>query len=209
MKLGSKYFDSIRVKPEESRLKEDRFPQCNWRGCDRSGRHKAPRGRGHEGEYLHFCVDHVRQYNKQYNYFSGMSDEEVVDFQKSSSTGHRPTWDMGKNAQSGSKKADHVRGKGFSFAGRASDPHNIFDDEDHAKPQERVKKNARPIRNMERKSLTVLNLDINASKADISARFKELVKRHHPDINGGDKGSEDKLREVIQAYNYLRTAGLV
>ena len=211
MKLGSKYFDSIRVKPEENRLKEDRFPSCNWRGCDRSGRHKAPRGRGHEGEYLYFCVDHVRQYNKQYNYFSGMSDEEVVDYQKSSSTGHRPTWEMGKNAQSGSKTTarERVRGKGFSFAGRAADPHKIFDDEDAGGGRRSTRKNTRPIRNMERKSLTALNLDINASKAEISARFKELVKRHHPDINGGDKGSEDKLREVIQAYNYLRNAGLV
>jgi DnaJ-class molecular chaperone len=44
---------------------------------------------------------------------------------------------------------------------------------------------------------------------EIKARFKELVKRHHPDANGGDRGAEDKLREIIQAYNYLKQAGLV
>ena len=54
-----------------------------------------------------------------------------------------------------------------------------------------------------------MHLPETATKAEIKARFKELVKRHHPDSNGGDRGSEDKLREIIQAYNYLKQAGLV
>ena len=67
---------------------------------------------------------------------------------------------------------------------------------------------ARPLRRAERKCLRQLNLEDSATKAEIKARFKDLVKRHHPDRNGGDRRSEDKLREVIQAYNYLRQAGL-
>jgi len=61
---------------------------------------------------------------------------------------------------------------------------------------------------MERKCLIQLNLDVTATKEEIKTRFKDLVKRHHPDLNSGDKRSEDKLREVIQAYNYLKKAGL-
>ena len=64
------------------------------------------------------------------------------------------------------------------------------------------------LRKAERKCLRQLNLEDTATKAEIKARFKDLVKRHHPDRNGGDRRSEDKLREVIQAYNYLRQAGL-
>jgi len=210
MKLTSKYFDSIRVKPGESRLQEDRHPTCNWRDCDRSGEHKAPRGRAQEGEYYHFCVNHVRQYNKQYNYFSGMSDEEFIDFQKSAATGHRPTWDIGQNTEDG-ETADasaRVRGKAYSLGRGNDDPHGIFEEKTSSKTKRKPAK-ARPVRNMERKSLEVMNLNAGASKDEISARFKELVKRHHPDINPGDKGSEDKLREVIQAHNYLRKAGLV
>ena len=210
MKLTSKYFDSIRVKPGESRRTEDNYPTCNWRDCDRSGSHKAPRGRAQEGEYYHFCVNHVREYNKQYNYFSGMSDEEFIDFQKSAATGHRPTWDMGKNSQTGDTDdiQTDVRGKRFKAAGEQSDPHGLFEEAANAR-SERPARKARPVRNMERKSLEALGLDSNATKTEISARFKELVKRHHPDINPGNKGSEDKLREVIQAHNYLRKAGLV
>ena len=63
------------------------------------------------------------------------------------------------------------------------------------------------VRNAERKALDTLGVDLGATRADIKARFKMLVKRHHPDANGGDRGSEDRLREVIQAYNYLKSAG--
>jgi DnaJ-class molecular chaperone len=68
---------------------------------------------------------------------------------------------------------------------------------------------ARRAKPLERKSLDTLGLPEGADKARIKARFKELVKLHHPDANGGDKRSENKLREIIQAYNYLKQAGLV
>jgi DnaJ-domain-containing protein 1 len=66
---------------------------------------------------------------------------------------------------------------------------------------------ARTIRNAERKALDALGLDVEATSADIKARFKLLVKRHHPDANGGDRSCEDKLRQIIQAYNYLKSVG--
>ncbi|HSM20359.1 MAG TPA: DnaJ domain-containing protein, partial [Hyphomicrobiales bacterium] len=65
----------------------------------------------------------------------------------------------------------------------------------------------RPLHNAQRKSLAALNLDGRASAAEIKARYKALVKRHHPDANGGDRSSEDRLREIIQAYTYLKGAG--
>ena len=68
---------------------------------------------------------------------------------------------------------------------------------------------ARRLKPLERKSLDALDLTEGADRVQIKARFKELVKRHHPDANGGDKRSENKLREIIQAYNYLKQAGLV
>ena len=63
------------------------------------------------------------------------------------------------------------------------------------------------IRNAERKAFGVLGLDADASAQDVKTRFKALVKRHHPDANGGDRSSEDKLREIIQAYHYLKSVG--
>jgi DnaJ-class molecular chaperone len=59
------------------------------------------------------------------------------------------------------------------------------------------------------KALHTLDLDAKATEASIKARYKDLVKRHHPDANGGDRSSEEKLREIIKAYNFLRSQKLV
>jgi curved DNA-binding protein CbpA len=66
---------------------------------------------------------------------------------------------------------------------------------------------SRTVRNAERKALDALGLDTDASPQDVKQRFKTLVKRHHPDANGGDRSSEERLREIIQAYNYLKSIG--
>lgn len=207
MKLGSKYFDSIRIKPDVDRRAEARrTATCQWPGCEAAGAHKAPKGRGREGEYYLYCIDHVREYNKNYNYFAGMSDEDVWRFQKSSVTGHRPTWSSGVNAWAStgfrSQAQSHM---GYKPDFQTSDPFELFGRA--ARNGEGPGPERRALRNAERKSLRALDLDEDAKAADIKARFKALVKIHHPDINGGDKQSEDRLREVIQAYNHLKQAG--
>lgn len=88
MKLTSKYFDSIRVgSKRDAKTDRQKHPTCQWKGCGRPAPHRAPKGRGRDGEYFAFCVDHVREYNAAYNYFDGMSDSEVTDFQKDAMTG--------------------------------------------------------------------------------------------------------------------------
>lgn len=208
MKLDSKYFDCIRVKPDRDRLRAREVPACEWPGCRSPGGNPAPRGRGREGEYFSFCMDHVRQYNKSYNYFNGMSDDEVAAFQKANMTGHRPTWSVWHNgrrtaAEPVFDKTPHGYTHGFSI----DDPFGILrGTTGRDGPREYVP--VKPVRKVERKCLLVLGLDETATGPQIKARFKMLVKRHHPDHNGGDRSSEDKLREVIQAYNYLKEAGL-
>ena len=207
MKLESKYFDSIRIARREEPEKVRRpGKRCQWKGCAGTATHRAPKGRGGDGGHYDFCFDHVRQFNANYNYFEGMSSDEVEAFQKSASTGHRPTWRLGDGGG-----AD---GKGTNAAGRyarfarqnAQDAHGLMGDE-AADPKATERR--RPLKSLERKALDTLHLPESASKDNIKTRFKELVKRHHPDANGGDRGSEDKLREIIQAYNYLKQAGLV
>jgi len=209
MKLNSKYFDSIRVasKRDADRSKEQEQPTCQWKGCKRPAPHRAPKGRGRDGEYYAFCVDHVRAYNAAYNYFDGMSDSEVVDFQKDAMTGHRPTWKVGANSWAHGTR-DRVTGANPADTEfRANDPHGLFAERARRSREEPVE-SRRTLKPIERKSLDALHLPETASKQEIKARFKELVKRHHPDANGGDTRSEDTLREIIQAYNYLKRSGL-
>ena len=207
MKLDSKYFDCIRVKPDEDRLRSDQDPVCEWPECRNSAQHLAPRGRGREGQYFNFCLAHVREYNKSYNYFNGMSDQDVAAFQKANVTGHRPTWRVNVNSR---KKAGEGAGpgnpEGFTHGFDFKDTFRLFGS--FGGKGRREKAFAKPVRNAERKCLKALDLNASATGKEIKSRFKLLVKRHHPDHNGGDRRSEDKLREVIQAYNYLKEAGL-
>jgi DnaJ-like protein len=203
MKFDSPIFDRIRVKPDEDRSLRAGCPVCNWAGCEAPATHRAPKGRLREGQYWRFCLEHVRAYNHSYDYFAGMSEDAVAKYQKDAITGHRPTWKMGAN---GGQRAD--TGPGFT---EAADPLGIFRElggRGGWRPErEQRQGEGRMIRNVERKALDTLGLELSATRTEIKARFKLLVKRHHPDANGGDRGSEDRLREVIQAYNYLKSAG--
>jgi DnaJ-domain-containing protein 1 len=199
MKLDSKHFDSLRAKSAGERPAPAAGPTCQWKGCQSVGLYKAPVGRGQEGKYYLFCLDHVRQFNASYNYFEGWSTAQVEAFQKDAMIGHRPTWRTG----TGGDIPDAQKRGGFT--GAFVDPHAFLSRglrRDAAAPVRRLKP-------LERKSLEALGLAEGADREQIKHCFKELVKRHHPDANGGDKRSENKLREIIQAYNYLKQAGLV
>ncbi|MBS0270191.1 MAG: DnaJ domain-containing protein [Proteobacteria bacterium] len=204
MKLDSKYFDSIRVSSKrQSAAKETRAPLCQWKGCDKPGAHKAPKGRGRDGEFFHFCMDHVRQYNQEYNYFEGMSDTEVSNFRKDALTGHRPTWKTGANAW-----AHGTRDEGRTAEAAARVQATARAPRKARSSRTQTSTFRRQLKPLEQKSLRVLDLSDEATPQDIKTRFKELVKIHHPDANGGDSRSEEKLREILQAYNYLKQSGL-
>ena len=212
MKLDSKYFDSIRVsrgrgRTQKPEAQQKSAPPCQWPNCNKRGLHRAPKGRDAEGEYFYFCREHVTEYNKTYNYFAGMNEAEVTDFQKAATTGHRPTWSMGVHGTDASwETVRHAQ-----EAGATQDPFEIL-----KKVRGRGNENVNPRDARRRmiskgalKHLHALNLDETATPDEIKIKFKALVKLHHPDHNGGDRSSEERFREVLTAYNYLKQAGLV
>jgi len=206
---SSKFFDSIRVKPrlnakQEKRARED-VVMCEWPDCKEKGSHRAPKGRNNSREYFHFCLNHVREYNQSYNFFSGMNADAVARYQKDALTGHRPTWKMGANGSRG-------KGKGASAADidGASDPFSMFSELNgrgrwRPGPGAEPKAETRKVFNAERKALQVMGLGPDATLEDVKNKYKALVKQHHPDANGGDRSTEDRLIEIIKAYNYLKT----
>jgi len=201
---SSKFFDSIRVKPtkgKQTAQPRETVVNCEWPGCKNKGSHRAPKGRTRE--YWHFCLDHVREYNQSYNYFSGMNAEAVARYQKDALTGHRPTWKMGANG--GVKK-----GAADADLDGAFDPFSMFNEINgrtgsRPGPEAQPKTETRKVMNAERKALQVMGLGPDATLADVKVKYKALVKQHHPDANGGDRSTEDRLIEIIKAYNYLKT----
>lgn len=205
MSTNSPLFDRIRVKPDQDRRQRTELPACQWPSCAAPATHRAPKGRLRASEYWQLCLDHVREYNNSYNFFAGMSDDAVAKYQKEDITGHRPTWKVG-SLGGGRAKSSRANSRAAGWA--AEDPFGLFGESGaganvHARPASEGRK----ILNAQRRALDALGLEADAKRADIKARFKVLVKRHHPDANGGDRGSEDRLREIIQAYNYLKSAG--
>jgi len=206
MSSDSPLFDRIRVKPDQDRRLRAELPSCEWPRCDAPATHRAPKGRLQANEYWRFCLEHVREYNNSYNFFAGMSDDAIAKYQKEDLTGHRPTWKMGSIG--GKNGAARRNSRGFRGSGRAAeDPFGLFGGAGTQAGRARPAGEGRKILNAQRRALDVLGLEPDAKRADIKARFKVLVKRHHPDANGGDRTSEDRLRDIIQAYNYLKSAG--
>jgi hypothetical protein len=197
MKIDSPLFDSIRVKPSKDRRLKNDGPVCQWANCKEKATNFAPKGPNSTGRW-HYCVKHVREYNQSYNFFSGMDDDAVRAYQKDALTGHRPTWKMG----TGKRKAK----PDLSALGGADDPFSLFGE--GARKDHKPREEARTIRNAERKAFEALSLEVSATKAQVSARYKDLVKRHHPDANGGDRSTEDRLIEIINAYKYLKSVGM-
>lgn len=205
MNFNSRLFDSIRIGPAENASAAE-APEvvCDHPGCMRAGEFKAPKGRGREGQFFRFCMEHVKAYNASYNYFSGMDDDALAAYQKQEEIGHRPTWKLGVNS-----KAARMSQRGRKANGEAgADMHDAFNlfgsrnKQQAAQPESRVGIVAR-------KALDTLGLDDTADSVAIKARYKELVKRFHPDANGGDRSREGTLQEILKAYQQLKSVGMV
>ncbi len=160
-------------------------------------------GRNREGQYLWMCIDHVRDYNKNFNYFSGLDDEAIAKFQKDAITGSRPTWQMGTNKTS---KHPPLNERNPNAEG-AQRLYNRMNQASGGAAAEQAESAPRKLKALEKKSFDDLNLPHTATGEDIKARYKLLVKQNHPDANGGDRSSEDRLREIILAYKILQKAG--
>jgi DnaJ-domain-containing protein 1 len=153
---------------------------CEWPGCDDVGEHRAPRSPQELNHYRWFCLVHVRAYNSSWNYYAGMSENEVEADVRRDTVWRRPSWPLGS-----------VR-PGFGPDGLA-DPFGLFSDGEAPKAPPRP---ATP----ENEALTVLDLRPPLTQQTVKARYKELVKLHHPDANGGDQASEEKIKRINEAY---------
>ncbi|MFA6205179.1 J domain-containing protein [Methylocystis rosea] len=199
MDLNSPLFDRIRTKRQPRETRRETVTRCDSPGCEAEGVHRAPMGRLREGQYLCFCLEHVREYNATYNYFNGMDDASVARYMKDATVGHRPTWSMGtKRGQAGFREDTMT----------AADPLGVYRQR-FRRPHPAAARRAPQHSPVTIRAFVAMGLEETADAVAIRARYKELVKRHHPDANGGDRSREEKLREIIHAYKTLRAARLV
>jgi DnaJ domain len=167
-----------------------RLRGCDCPGCAAPGDYRAPRDRS-LSDYYFFCLDHVREYNRNWDYFSGMSGGEIEGYIRGAVVWERPTWPLGEWRLCEQKLRETVIHEFFADAIPASARAGA------APPPPALPKAARD-------ALTELELQPPVDFLAIKAQYRLLVKRHHPDANGGSRNAEEKFKNINQAFAVLK-----
>ena len=162
---------------------------CEWENCNESGNFKAPLEKDNSRKHRWLCAEHIKLFNKNWNYFEGMSQGEIESFLKSDITWHRPTQKFGSS--------DNFFNILWNNA--LSDKFNLFQ-------EEKILNNFknRKLSEKDKDAFKIMGLEFSADWSSIQKKFKTLVKKFHPDKNAGNKQFEDKLKKITLAYSHLK-----
>lgn len=176
---------------------------CAVPGCPEPGEFRAPRPGGRSpgaegpGDWQWLCLDHVRAFNAGYNYFQGMTREEIERAQMPMGGWERET--RAFRATAGMDEPpkwadfyDPLDAISARVRQRAAD----------AMPRQRA--DGKPLSAEDRDALRTLGLDPDADRKALRTRYSVLVRKYHPDRNGGDRTHEKQLQGVVEAYQHLR-----
>lgn len=171
---------------------------CAEPGCAEPGEFRAPplegSGDGVPPAFRWLCLDHVRAFNSRYNYFDGMSVDEIHAAQRPLAGWERETRAFARaGTDAGPRWADF------------NDPLDAIGAR-YRRDAAPERGDGKPLSGQDRASLKILGLPADADRMALRKRYSELVRRYHPDRNGGDRGHEAMLRQVIAAYHQLRQA---
>lgn len=165
---------------------------CDQEGCDLSGEFKAPRDQANLKEYRWFCLEHVRAYNERWNYYSGMNEQEIERERRLDVTWQRPTWPFAQAAP-----------KTFLFH-QKRDPLNILDGHRQEEALTYGASSWFPPETEEAKALALMGLTYPFTRKELKVCYVEFAKKYHPDMNGGSREAETRLKTINHAYEVLK-----
>lgn len=188
----------IRPYPDRGAAKQAKnIKHCDAPDCGGEGEYRAPKSRAELHDYYWFCLDHVKEYNKAWDYCRGMNAMEIENMIRTSLTGGAPTWPLGMNASNDKNQKywrvkedlarDHVYEEFLKSGGRA-----------------RAQKKTKAADTPKDQALRALELPEDADFVMIRKRYRALVKQHHPDIDPSDQTRHDKIQKINQAYAVLK-----
>tara|TARA_B110000014_G_scaffold189980_1_gene138772 strand:- start:90 stop:605 length:516 start_codon:yes stop_codon:yes gene_type:complete len=161
---------------------------CQWNKCRNVGKYRAPTERDNIKNFKWLCEKHIVLFNKNWNYFEGMSENEIQKFIKSDLTWHRPTQKFGA--------ADNFFNILWNNA--LNDKFNFFNENNS------INKKINGLSEKDKDALKIMELELSADWLTIQKKFKTLVKKFHPDKHAGNKQYEDKLKKITLAYSHLK-----
>ena len=163
---------------------------CEWDNCEEIGSFKAPLERDNSKSYKWLCEEHIKLFNKSWNYFDGMTQNEIEKFIKSDTTLHRPTQEFGSSDNFFSILWNHALSDKYNFFNKDSIANNF---------------NNKKLTEKDRDAFKIMGLELSDDWSIIQKKFKTLVKKFHPDTNAGNKEFENKLKKITLAYSHLKT----
>ena len=162
---------------------------CEWSNCKESGDFKAPLEKDNSKKYRWLCKEHIKLFNKNWNYFDGMKQDEIEDFLKSDLTWHRPTQKFGSSDNFFNILWNNALSDKFNFFKQEKTTYNF--------------KN-RKLTEKDKDAFIIMGLEFNSEWPIVQKKFKMLVKKFHPDRNPGNKEFENKLKKITLAYSHLK-----
>ena len=161
---------------------------CEWKNCRETGSFKAPVEKDNSKNFKWLCDEHIKLFNKSWDYFDGMSEEEIIKFLKSDVTWHRPTQKFGS--------PDNFFNILWNNA--LNDKFKIFNE------NKNTDVNIRKLCKQDKDAFNVMGLEFSADLLTLQKKFKTLVKKFHPDRHSGNKIYEDRLKKITLAYSHLK-----
>ncbi len=169
--------------------------QCEHEGCEERGQYRAPKSQDSLDEFLWFCKIHVREYNLKWNYFNSATEKEIEDQQDKDRVWERETKPFGKRTE---------EARAWSRLG-VDDPHQVLGENATQNPGKSIT-GTRKLPPTERRAIDILEAKDHWRKTEIRKAYKSLIKVLHPDMNGGDRGHEDQLQEVVWAWEQIKVS---
>ncbi|MFC7704052.1 DnaJ domain-containing protein [Plastorhodobacter daqingensis] len=166
---------------------------CDSPGCAEAGQYRAPKSPERLDEYFWFCKDHVREYNLKWNFFTGQTEEEFQKFMNTDRVWGRETKPIGKPDE----------GRAWARLG-IEDPHEILGEKATQNPGKSTPTHTRRLPPTERRAIEILEARDHWTRVEIRKQYKSLVKDLHPDMNGGNRADEDRLQEVVWAWDQIK-----
>tara|TARA_B110000014_G_scaffold223304_1_gene180904 strand:+ start:125 stop:718 length:594 start_codon:yes stop_codon:yes gene_type:complete len=181
------------IKIKNLSWEEKKFYFCDDKNCKKEGKYKAPKSKIDLNNYYFFCLKHIKEYNKSWDYYKGMSIDQIELSIRQDIIWNRPTWPTNKTSKKIFRIVDGILSNKFDF----------FETGENLKSYYSNNRNNLNLTINEKKSIEKLGIDLPITVEKIKFSYKKLVKKYHPDINKSDKNAEKQFKEINSAYKLL------
>ena len=169
------------------------FRKCDRTDCNEEGGFRAPKSRILLNEYYFFCLEHVKEYNKSWDFYKGLSVNQIENSMRDDIIWNRPSWPLKGNPHKVIEQINNFFSDDFDEFNYRKEDNSFFKnkllDEKLTKEQN--------------KALFTLGLKLPLTLEKIKKNYKKLVKIFHPDVNGNNKKAEEKFKEINKSYKII------